>query len=196
MDRARKRARRSLFYQIGGDTIIAVIYCRVDGPSNPFSVDAIRGQEIQLRSYAKENGIEVTGISLDVGFSGRKLDRPGLCSVLRAVKDWQADTVLVVNHNRLFRGQYPKELKGLPVIALQEQIQKNEEGSRMKNDPMLTALLSQPWSNNACRGYVIYAMENCGFSHEDIRRVVGELHYVFDFKTLEEAQHHYENGSY
>ena len=44
--------------------------------------------------------------------------------------------------------------------------------------------------------YVIYAMENCGFSSEDIRRVVGELHYIFDFKTLEEAKHHYENGSY
>ena len=36
----------------------------------------------------------------------------------------------------------------------------------MKYDPELAALLTQPWSNNACRGYVIYAMENCGvFSH-------------------------------
>lgn len=33
----------------------------------------------------------------------------------------------------------------------------------MNYDPELAALLSQPWSNNACRGYVIYAMENCGF---------------------------------
>ena len=67
---------------------------------------------------------------------------------------------------------------------------------KMKFEPTLAAMLAEPWSNNACRGYVIYAMENCGFSHEDIRRVVGELHYVFDFKTLEEAQHHYETGSY
>ena len=52
----------------------------------------------------------------------------------------------------------------------------------MKFDPTLAAMLAEPWSNNACRGYVIYAMENCGFSPEDIRRVVGELHYVFDFK--------------
>ena len=106
----------------------AVIYCRVDGPSNPFSADAIRGQEMQLLSYAEEKGIEITGIYLDVGFSGRKLDRPGLCSVLQAIKDGQADTVLVVNHNRLFRGQYPKELKRLPVIALQEQIQTKKRG--------------------------------------------------------------------
>lgn len=65
-----------------------------------------------------------------------------------------------------------------------------------KYDPVLAAMLAEPWSNNACRGYVIYAMENCGFSPEDIRRVVGELHYVFDFKTLDDAQHHYENGPY
>jgi len=67
---------------------------------------------------------------------------------------------------------------------------------KMKFEPTLAAMLAEPWSNNACRGYVIYAMENCGFSPEDIRRVVGELHYVFDFKTLDEAQHHYENGPY
>ena len=55
----------------------------------------------------------------------------------------------------------------------------------MTFDPALSAMMAEPWSNNACRGYVIYAMENCGFSSEDIRRVVGELHYIFDFKTLE-----------
>ena len=69
-------------------------------------------------------------------------------------------------------------------------------GGTMTCDPVLAATLAQPWSNNACRGYVIYAMENCGFSPEDIRRVVGELHYVFDFTGLEEAQQHYENSPY
>ena len=55
----------------------------------------------------------------------------------------------------------------------------------MNYDPELAALLSQPWSNNACRGYVIYAMENCGFSPQDIRRVVAELYEVFDIRGLE-----------
>ena len=66
----------------------------------------------------------------------------------------------------------------------------------MKYDPELAALLSQPWSNGACRGYVIYAMENCGFPPEDIRRVVGELHYVFDMSGVEEAERHYQNSPY
>ena len=48
----------------------------------------------------------------------------------------------------------------------------------MEYDPALAALLAQPWSNNVCRGYVIYAMENCGFSAGDIRRVVAELYAV------------------
>ena len=66
----------------------------------------------------------------------------------------------------------------------------------MKYDPELAALLAQPWNNNACRGYVIYAIENCWFSPKDIRRVVAELHYMFDMTGLEEAQRHYENSPY
>lgn len=66
----------------------------------------------------------------------------------------------------------------------------------MNYDPELAALLSQPWSNGACRGYVIYAMENCGFKTADIRRVAAELHEVFDFKSLEEAEKHYQNSPY
>ncbi|BAL00482.1 hypothetical protein OBV_32830 [Oscillibacter valericigenes Sjm18-20] len=66
----------------------------------------------------------------------------------------------------------------------------------MKHDPVLAALFSQPWSNGACRGYAIYAMEDCGFSLENIRRVVRELHDVFDMRGLEDAEQHYENSPY
>lgn len=69
-------------------------------------------------------------------------------------------------------------------------------GSTMNMNTGLSALLAQPWSNNACRGYVIYAMENCGFAPQDIRRVVAELHEVFDIRGLEEAQQHFENSPY
>ncbi len=52
----------------------------------------------------------------------------------------------------------------------------------MSFEPELVALLSQPWSEGACRGYVISAMERCGFKPADISRVMAELHEVFDFK--------------
>ena len=32
----------------------------------------------------------------------------------------------------------------------------------MSFDAELAALLSQPWSDGACRGYVILALERCG----------------------------------
>ena len=66
----------------------------------------------------------------------------------------------------------------------------------MDSNPGLESLLAEPWSHNACRGYVIYAMEHCGFAPNDIRRVVAELHEVFDFCGLEEARQHYESSTY
>ena len=63
-------------------------------------------------------------------------------------------------------------------------------------DKELQALLYEQWSNGACRGYVIWAMENCDFSPDDIKRVVAELHYVFDIHSLEEAEQHYQNSPY
>lgn len=66
----------------------------------------------------------------------------------------------------------------------------------MEYNSELAALHSEYWSNNACRGYVIYAMENCGFCPEDIQRVIDELHFVFDCKELCEAQQHYEESPY
>ncbi len=45
-------------------------------------------------------------------------------------------------------------------------------------------------------GYVIWAMENCDFGPEDIKRVVRELHWVFDMKSIEEADEHYCQSPY
>lgn len=78
----------------------------------------------------------------------------------------------------------------LPHISLRKW------GSTMNTDTGLSALPAEPWSNDACRGYVIHAMEHCGFSQKDIRRVVAELHEVFDFCGPEEARQHYENSPY
>lgn len=115
LDRSRKWARRSLFFD-RGDHLKAVIYCRVDGPENPFSVDAIRGQELELLNYAEKHGIEVTSIYLDVGYSGRTLDRPGLCSAMQAVKDNKADTILVVNRSRPVSGALSQRIKESPAV--------------------------------------------------------------------------------
>jgi len=66
----------------------------------------------------------------------------------------------------------------------------------MEKDMNLSEILPEPWSNNACRGYVIWAMESSGFSSDDIRRVVMELNERFDFKSIHEADGHYRNSPY
>ena len=57
-------------------------------------------------------------------------------------------------------------------------------------------VMNEEWSNDACRGYVIKAMENCGFHAKDIHQVLVELYEVFDFCAVEEAAHYYENWQY
>ena len=39
---------------------------------------------------------------------------------MQAIKDGDADTILVANRSRLFRGPLPEELRRLPVHALKE----------------------------------------------------------------------------
>ena len=66
----------------------------------------------------------------------------------------------------------------------------------MSCDPELADLLAQPWNEGTCRGYVIAAMERCGFKPADIERVMWELREVFDFLTLDEAQALYERSRF
>lgn len=63
-------------------------------------------------------------------------------------------------------------------------------------DKELQESLYQQWSNNACRGYIIWSMENCGFTPDDIQRVIMELHEIFEFTSIEEAARRYCNSPY
>ena len=60
----------------------------------------------------------------------------------------------------------------------------------------LDAMLFERWANNACRGYVIRAMENLEFAPEQIRAVTDELKWLFDIMAVGEADAHYCNSPY
>lgn len=98
----------------------AILYCRVDGPENSFTMDALRGQQEILMAYAKAQGMELEQIHMDIGCPGTTLERADLQSVIQAVRDGSADVILVANRSCLFRGPLPSELAGLPVIAVKE----------------------------------------------------------------------------
>lgn len=62
-----------------------------------------------------------------------------------------------------------------------------------KSFQVMQNMLTDCWNNNACRGYIIKAMENCGFKSKDISQVLTELYEIFDFCSVEEAAAYYEN---
>lgn len=66
----------------------------------------------------------------------------------------------------------------------------------MEMDVALNNLLFERWTNNACRGYVIKAMETLDFKPEDIHNVMSELRFLFDICSVEQADKYYCSNSY
>ena len=54
--------------------------------------------------------------------------------------------------------------------------------------------LDGPWSNAACKGYAIMAMERAGLDAETIKKVASQMTWCFDDTTVKEAEQHYING--
>ena len=52
-------------------------------------------------------------------------------------------------------------------------------------------LLSEQWTNAACLGYTIAALENLDYKYEDIWQVVAEMKELFDWVSVAEAREHY-----
>ena len=65
-----------------------------------------------------------------------------------------------------------------------------------ENVKTIQNLLFECWTNGACLGYIIQAMENIGFSTKDIQLITTEMKELFDFVSTEEAEKHYCNSSY
>ena len=62
--------------------------------------------------------------------------------------------------------------------------------------PALAEFLLQEtsiWTNDACYGYCIIAMENAGFSKKEINNIIHCLHLAFDTYTVEEAEQKWMN---
>lgn len=53
--------------------------------------------------------------------------------------------------------------------------------------------LDGPWSNDACRGYLIAALRMAGKSQEEIAQTLNRLHAVFDLLSVEEAKQIWDN---
>lgn len=52
------------------------------------------------------------------------------------------------------------------------------------------------WSNNACMGYVLYALEHMKKDNKEIEAVLQEIKACFNNYTLDEADNHYCHSPY
>ena len=48
----------------------------------------------------------------------------------------------------------------------------------------------EPWSNAACLGYAIMALENLEYRDEQIWQMITEMKELFDWVSIAEAQEH------
>ena len=48
--------------------------------------------------------------------------------------------------------------------------------------------LDGPWSNAACRGYIIDAMKRCGYDYKAVAKVLAATSWSFDELTTREAK--------
>jgi len=54
----------------------------------------------------------------------------------------------------------------------------------------------EPWSNHACLGFIISALENLDYRQEKISEIVWELSDLFDWFTVEDAEEYYTESGY
>lgn len=94
------------------------IYCRVDkGGDSQMILHAVQLQKKYLTDFALKHGCSISKIYSDIGYAGHDLTRPAFTQMVNAAKKGAFDAILVVNHNRLYRGNL-LNIQKLPVPVI------------------------------------------------------------------------------
>lgn len=80
-------------------------YCRVSTQEQAEHGYSIGEQEARIKSYCQAMGWALVKVYSDPGFSGAKIDRPGLQAMISDIKGGLIDAVLVYKLDRLSRSQ-------------------------------------------------------------------------------------------
>ena len=56
------------------------------------------------------------------------------------------------------------------------------------------SILIEPWTNAACLGYTIAALENLDYKHDQIEQITAEMRELFDWVSVDEAKAYYCDG--
>lgn len=90
----------------GGESLIALLYCRVSSAAQLAKGDGLRSQETRCREYCGHQGYEVERVFHDRAVSGKLVDRPGikeLLQFLRRSKHAASYVVVIDDISRLAR---------------------------------------------------------------------------------------------
>lgn len=83
----------------------AAIYVRVSTMEQAEEGYSISAQTDKLKSYANAKDYQVMNVFTDPGYSGAKLERPGLKAMIKSIENKEIDVVLVYKLDRLSRSQ-------------------------------------------------------------------------------------------
>lgn len=101
------------------DKIKAAIYCRISPFADEFTLTYLCGvQKAVLMEKAEASNFEVTDCYEDIGYTGDDTQRPELQRMLQDYAGGKFSMVLVVNRDRLFKGDFQKMPKlPFPILS-------------------------------------------------------------------------------
>ena len=103
------------------DSIKVAIYCRISPFADEFTLTHLCGvQKAVLMEKAAASNFEVVDCYEDVGYTGDDAQRPALQCLLQDYASGKFSMVLVVNRDRLFKGDFQKMPKiPFPILSTQ-----------------------------------------------------------------------------
>ena len=100
------------------DKIKVAIYCRISPFADEFTLTHLCGiQKAALMEKAAASNFEVAECYEDIGYTGDDMQRPGLQEMLQDYASGKFSLVLVVNRDRLFKGDL-KKIQKMPFPVL------------------------------------------------------------------------------
>jgi DNA invertase Pin-like site-specific DNA recombinase len=91
--------------------------------------DALAAQEQRCRAYAVAQGWHVGEVFVDEGIAGTRRDRPGVSTLLAAVRDGAIERAVIAGSDRLSRSHadikailHEMEARGVACVSMQQPV--------------------------------------------------------------------------
>ena len=117
---------------------VSIGYARVSTAGQAVNGDSIDDQRARIEAHANAQGLTLSEIITDGGFSASSLKRPGMARLLKLIRGRKVDTVVVLKLDRLTRSLRDLgdlielfERTGVRLVSLSESIDTNTAAGRM-----------------------------------------------------------------